>query len=122
MITYNAFDLFSAGPSAIDLGPLESRHAVAESPGAIGSSVVTQGTAPRRLAQRGTLVADNTEALQALINAIQAQVGAGDATLIDQHGNDWSGCLMQRFDPAPLHRLGPRYAADYEITYLQTRP
>lgn len=122
MITYNALDLFSSGPSAIDPGPLTSRDAVAKSPGSIGATVVNQGTTPRRLTQRGTLVADNAEALQALIDTIQAQVGAGNATLTDQHGKDWHDCLMQRFDPAPFHRLGPRYAVDYEITYLQTHP
>lgn len=122
MITFNGLELFSSGPSAIDPGPLESRDALADSPGAIGTSVITQGTSPRRLAQRGTLVADNADAMQALLDAIQSQVGTGTATLTDQHGKAWADCLMQRFETEALHRLGPRYAADYEITYLQTNP
>lgn len=120
MITFNGLQLFNSGPSSIDPGPLESRDAIAESPGSMGTSVITQGTAPQRLAQRGTLVADNTEALQTLIDTIQSQVGAGTATLVDQHNNVWADCLMQRFEAEPFRHLGPRYATDYEITYLQT--
>lgn len=122
MITYNAQDLFSSGPGAIDPGPYESRDAVADTPGTIGASVINQGTAPRRLTQRGTLVADSAEALQALIDTIQNHVGAGSATLTDEHGKDWPDCLMQRIESAAFHRLGPRYAVDYEITYLQACP
>lgn len=122
MIIYNEQDLFSSGPSTIEPGPIESRDAVADTPGSLGASVITQGTAPRRLTQRGTLVADNADALQSLIDAIQAQVGFGSAALIDQHGKAWPDCLMQRFDPTLFYRLGPRYAVDYEITYLQTQP
>lgn len=122
MITYNSLDLFSSGPSLIQPGPMQGRDAVADSPGSIGASVVTQGVAPRQLAQRGTLVADDTDALQTLIDAIQAQVGAGTAELIDSHSKAWPECLMQRFEPEPFRRLGPRVAAHYEITYLQTHP
>lgn len=122
MITYNGLDLFSSGPSAIEPGPLESRDAVAEAPGAVGASVITQGTAPRLLRQQGTLIADNAEALRALIDAIQAQVGLGDAALVDPLGRTWAGCLMQRFESPMTHRLGPRLAAPYEITYLQAQP
>lgn len=122
MITYNSLDLFTSGPSLIEPGPLTGRDAVADTPGAIGASVLTQGIAPRKLAQRGTLVADDVESLQALINAIQEQVGAGTAELIDMYGKAWRDCLMQSFEPEPFHRLGPRVAAHYEITYLQTHP
>lgn len=122
MITYNALDLFSTGPSAIEPGPLQGRDAIADSPNAIGASAITQGTQPRKLTQRGTLVADDPEAMQALTDAIQAQIGAGAFELIDQHAKAWPDCLMQRFEPGALNRLGPRVAADYEITYLQTHP
>jgi len=120
LITFNGYQLFNSGPSAIDPGPLESRDALAQSPGSLGSSVINQGTTPQRLTQRGTLVADNAEALQASIDTIQSQVGSAAATLIDQHGKAWPDCLMQRFEADAFSRLGPRYAADYEITYLQT--
>ena len=120
MITFNGLQLFASGPSTIDPGPLESRDALAGSPGSIGTSVITQGTTPQRLTQRGTLVADDTEAMQARIDAVQSQVGIGTATLVDQHDKAWPDCLMQRFEAEAFRRLGPRYAVDYEITYLQT--
>ena len=94
MITFNGQDLFSSGPSAIDPGAVVSRDAVADRPGAIGASVVTQGVGPRQLTQRGTLVADDAESLQALINAIQAHVGTGAATLIDQHDKNYFQLLL----------------------------
>lgn len=122
MITYNSLDLFSSGPSAIEPGPFEGRDAVADRPGAVGASVVTQGVRPRKLTQHGQLVADDVDVLQATIDTIQAQVSAGAATLIDQHGKAWPDCLMQRFEAGPLTRLGPRFATTYEITYLQTHP
>lgn len=122
MITYNNFDLFSSGPGSIDPGPLHSREAISNAPDSIGASVISQGTTPRTLTQIGTLVADTPEALQQLINAIEAHIGTGQATLIDQHANAWPDCLMQSVDTQAFHRLGPRVAADYKITYLQTRP
>lgn len=122
MITFNGTDYFSSGASLIEPGPTQSRDAIADSPGSVGSSVITQGTVPRRLTQCGALVADNVDALQALIDAIQAHVGAGTATLCDQHGKAWPNCLMQRMDVQAFRRLGPRYTAAYDITYLQTHP
>ena len=122
MITYNGLELFSSGPSAIEPGPLQGRDAVADSPGAIGATVITQGTALRQLVQHGTLVADDIDAMQVLLDAVQAQVGSGTGGLIDQHGKVWPVCIMQRFEPGALQRLGPRVAADYEITYLQIHP
>lgn len=122
VITYNALDLFSSGPSSIEPGPLQGREAIVDSPGTMGSTVITQGTVPRTLTQRGTLVADDPDAMQALIHAIQKQVGVGTAELIDQHAKLWPDCLLQCFEHNPLHRLGPRIAADYVITYLQTYP
>lgn len=122
MITYNSLDLFSSGPCAVEPGALEGRDAVAESPGAIGAWVVTQGVLPRKLIQRGTLVADDVDALQTLIDAIQAQVEAGTATLVDQHAKAWPDCLLQKFEAEAFTRLGPRLSTAYEITYLQTCP
>lgn len=122
MITYNSLDLFSSGPSAVEPGVLEARDAVADSPGAIGASVITQGVLPRKLTQRGTLIADDVDALLRLVDAIQAQVNAGTATLIDQHGKAWPDCLLQRFEAQALSPLGPRLSTAYEITYLQTHP
>lgn len=122
MITYNGMDLFSSGPSAIDPGPNETRDAAASAPGAVGATVVTQGLLPRKLVQRGTLVADDAEALQALIDSIQQQLGTATATLIDQHGKAWSDCLMRQLEYDLFSRIGPRISTNYEITYLQTHP
>lgn len=122
MITYNGLDLFSSGPSVVEPGALEGRDALADAPGAIGASVVTQGVLPRKLVQRGKLIADDEQALQSLIDAIQSQVDSGAATLVDQHAKAWPECLMRRFEVETFTRLGPRLMTAYEITYLQTYP
>ncbi|MGB0766420.1 MAG: hypothetical protein ACPGYV_01780 [Phycisphaeraceae bacterium] len=122
MITFDGLDLFSAGPSLVELGPIESREATADSPGSIGGEVVTQGLSPRVLTQQGTLVADSASQLRTLIEAIEALVGTEPATLVDQNGQAWRDCLMRSFAPALFYRLGPRHAAEYAVTYLQMRP
>ena len=122
MITYNGLALFNSGPSHTEPGPTQSRDAVADVPGGIGASVIGQGQVHRTLAQRGELIADDVAALRALIDTIIQQVGAGSATLIDEHGTAWPGCVMQRFKPGPNFRVGPRYATHYTIDYLQATP
>jgi len=122
VIMFNGLSLFESGPSETEPGALESRDAVGSSPGVAGSHVVGQGVQPRRIVQRGRLVADDDAAMRSQIDAIAAQVGRGSATLIDEHGQAWPGCIMQRFDPAPAERLGPRLSASYTITYLQASP
>lgn len=122
MITYNGQDLFSSGPSVTQPGPYQSRDAEAASPGSVGGSLITQGTRPRTITQIGTLIANSDGQLQTLIDAIQAQVGSGEATLSDEFDRDWPGCVMRVFEPEPSNRLGPRRAVRYTITYLQTSP
>ena len=120
MITYNGLDLFSSGSSTITPGPVESRDAVADTPGAVGATVITQGLLPRSISQQGTLIADSPEALQSLIDSIALQVSDSSATLIDQHGNAWPNCLMRAMETQAFYRTGPRTAATYTVTYLQT--
>lgn len=122
VITFDGLSLFESGPSETEPGALESRDAVGSSPGVAGAHVVGQGVQPRRIVQRGRLIADDEAVLRGLVDAVAAQVGRGSATLIDEHGQAWPGCVMQRFDPAPAERLGPRLSASYTITYLQASP
>lgn len=122
MITYDGLELFSSGPSRIKLGPAQSRDAVADVPGAIGAMLIGQGVRPRAIDQQGTLVADDEPALRALTQAIEAQVGAAAAMLTDEHGNALPGCVMREFNPGRAYRMGPRFASDYTVSYLQTTP
>ena len=122
MITYNGLDLFSSGVARIVPGPLESRDAVAEVPDSIGSLAIGQGQRARLIRQDGRLAADDSGALLALIEAVSSQVGVGSATLIDEHGHAWPGCVMRRFEPSGIARLGPRVYVTYRIEYLQTTP
>jgi len=121
VITFKQLDLFGSGPCRLEPGPTLSRDALAEAPGAIGAAAINQGLAPRTLSQRGTLVADTRADLRAQRVAIEARVGeAGE--LADDRGGVYAGCVLQRFEPGPVERLGPRFACDYTATYLQTTP
>lgn len=122
MITYNGQNLFSSGPCTIRPGALQTRDAVSDAPGTIGSTVISQGVSPRTVEQTGMLLADTEAELRALLDAIAIQVGVGPATLVDEQGNDWLNCVMRRVEPGRATRLGPRYAQPYSITYLQTTP
>lgn len=121
-ITYDGLALFSSGPSRVEPGEHAARDAVMQTPGAVGAAVIGQGTEPRTITQRGMLVADHAVALQTQISEIAAQVGRTAAPLIDEQGNTWDRCVMRSFRPGPIERLGPRVAAPYTITYLQTHP
>lgn len=122
MTTYDGLDLFSTGPSRLELGPTESRDAISDLPGAIGTTVINQGIAPRTIRQLGTLRGDTEPDLRSQIDAIETQIGRGSALLIDAFGNQWSGCIMRTFSPGSPYRIGPRYATNYTIDYLQTTP
>ncbi len=122
MITFNGLDLFGSGPSRTIPGRVQSRDALAQPPGAVGATIAQQGQQPREITQRGMLVADTGPGLRELITAIEDQVGAGGATLADEHGTDWPGCVLRVFEPGPIGRLGPRFTVDYILTYLQVSP
>lgn len=121
-ITYNGLELFSSGPSRTEPGELAGRDAVTQTPGAIGATLIRQGTEPRVILQHGTLVADSTMELQTLVDQIASQIAQGQAELLDEHGQAWNHCVMRSFNPSGFNRLGPRYSAKYTITYLQTHP
>lgn len=122
MILYDGQDYFSSGPCRTEPGPTLSRDAVADALGAIGATVTSQGQAARQIELRGSLIGDSEPALRTQLEAIAARVGGGSATLTDEHGNDWPGCVMRRFEPAAVYRLGPRVAVDYRVSFLQTTP
>ncbi len=122
MIRYNGLDLFSSGPAQIEPGALMSRDALAEQPGSIGATLIGQGLSPREIKQHGSLIGDDESALRGMIQAIEQQVGTTAGTLIDDYGNTWPNCVLRVFQYEPIHRLGPRLACSYTLTYLQTTP
>lgn len=120
MITYKHLDLFSSGPSTIECGPVLDQQSILDSLSPTESDALTPGFKPRLIKQRGTLIADTPQALQALINAIDAEVDRGAETLSEDGLQTWNGCVLRNFSHAPRCRLGPRYAVAYAVTYLQT--
>ena len=78
-----------------------------------GNGIIMEGT-------RGTLIADTSAQLEALIDAIDAEVDQAAADLVEDGINTWPGCVMRSFTHAPRHRIGARYAVAYNLVYLQT--
>ena len=120
MITYNAKDLFSSGPATIERGPDPSFGTLLQSLSSNESAAVSAGYKPRQITQRGTLIADTPAALEALIDAMNAEVDQGPADLVEDNVSTWPGCVMRSFTHAPRHRIGTRYAVAYTVVYLQT--
>ncbi|MEO0474484.1 MAG: hypothetical protein AAF085_00750 [Planctomycetota bacterium] len=120
MITYNAKDLFSSGPASLERGPNPSFGTLVQSLSTTESAAVSSAYKPRQITQRGTLIADTPAQLEALIDAIDAEVDQAAADLVEDGINTWPGCVMRGFTHAPRHRIGARYAVAYNLVYLQT--
>ncbi|MEM9346836.1 MAG: hypothetical protein AAGB26_09490 [Planctomycetota bacterium] len=120
MITYNAQDLFSSGPSSIERGPYQPFDSLVQSLSSTESAALSPGYTPRLITQRGKLIADTPVALEALIDAIDAEVDQGAAELAEDGVNAWPGCVMRSFTHAPRYRIAARCAVVYTVVYLQT--
>ncbi|MEM1353379.1 MAG: hypothetical protein AAGC44_02090 [Planctomycetota bacterium] len=122
MIQFNNQNLFNSGPATTEPGPIQARQHVGETPGSIGGPLIHQGLAHREIHQQGQLIADTPGQLHTLTQAISAYLDGREATLTDEHGRDWPSCVLHRFEPGEVTRLGPRYTIDYRLTYFQLRP
>ncbi len=122
MSSFKQQDLFGSGPHRFAVGGLAERHELAEHPNADGATVTPLGRGARRIEQTGTLIADDPAALQAQFEAIEQAMDGASGELIDDVGRTHSGLLMISFDPDPMRRVGPRWAADYQVKYLQAQP
>lgn len=122
MIQYKGLDLFSSGPSTIERGPSINPDAdLAATLSEVESQALAPGYAPRVITQRGVLIADTPVELEALIDAIDAEVDQGAQTLAEGALNTWNGCVLRNFIHKSRTRIGPRYAVSYTVTYLQTQ-
>ena len=120
MITYNGLDLFSSGPGTLERGPGQSPGLIVQSLSSIESAAVSSSYAPRLITQYGMLLADSPAELQALIDAIDANVDQSAEDLVEVDVHTWPGCVMRSFSHEPRMRLGARFGVTYTVTYLQT--
>lgn len=119
MIRFNGLPLFDSGPAVTRPGPIRARQAMGDTPGSLGGAVVHQGLHLREIVQIGQLTADTPAEMDALTGAITDHLDGRAATLNDENGRDWPGCVLSRFEPGQLVRLGPRFVLDYRLLYHQ---
>jgi hypothetical protein len=122
MSSYHGADLFRSGPHRFSFDGVALRHALHESPGIPGVRVSPQGVGARIIHQSGTLTADTLEQLDTLKRAIESHLDGIGHDLLDDHGRLHNDVVMLRFTPAADRRLGPRWACEYRIEYLQVNP
>ena len=122
MIFFNSNNLFVSGPSRTTPGPIELRTAKQDAPVGVGAALLSQGTRARTIEQRGRLLADDSAALYALMDAIENMIDGHAYVLVDEHGQTWSDCVMTRFEPGQVTRQGTRVGVDYRILYTQVLP
>ncbi|MEX0745370.1 MAG: hypothetical protein WD118_07180 [Phycisphaeraceae bacterium] len=119
--TYDGQALFQSGPAMCEVGGATLRHAVHEPMQGHGVHVIAQGRAGRGITQRGSLIGDTMDALQAQIAAIESYVDGTARELVDEHERRWAEVVMLSFEPATPRRLGVRWQVNYRVTYRQVR-
>lgn len=119
MVTFNNEALFESGPARFSVGPIKLRHAIQHPPGSSGVRVDHQGVEAREIKQSGTLIEDTPEALQSVVDVIEAWVDGLSHTLVDNVGRVWNDTVMLEVDVDPFVRVGARWKASYKIKYLQ---
>lgn len=122
MISYAGENLFASGPAQLHVGGLHQRLQTASSPGADGESIASLGRSGRVIGQRGTLIADTATDLTALTRAIEDLMDGRGHELVDHDGRLFAEVVIVRFEPEAARRLGPRWAVDYAIEYVQPQP
>lgn len=121
-ISFMQQPIFGEAEAEFVLGPLESRHQLHESITGSGDRATLSGTRSRVIEQRGALLADSQEALQAMIAVIEAQVGAGPGPLDTGQGHVYTAVFIESFRVEPSVALGPRWRSAYHVIYRELQP
>ncbi len=122
MSRYRSKDLFGSGPHQFHVGGLSERHEVHELPGSDGARVTALGRGLRKIEQTGFLLADDHAGIGKQIEAIEQMVDGVTGDLVDDTGRTHVAVMLVAFKPQPAHRLGARWAVEYNAEYLQLQP
>lgn len=122
MIRFAEQDLFSRGPSRLEIDGVRLRHISQPALAGRGIELAGQGQQGRSIIQYGTLRGTSYDALLAQRAAIEQMIDGLTHTLIDEQGEAWPNVVMLGFDPGDTQRLGPGWKLDYRIEYIQLTP
>ncbi|MCK4874169.1 MAG: hypothetical protein KAS72_15710 [Phycisphaerales bacterium] len=119
MSSYDGEDLFSSGPHRFTAASTRMRVHEAEAPGVDGARLVMLGRGAKRIVQTGRLVADTTDDLLDLRDAITQRCDGRAAVLVDSRGCTHEHMVIERFDTAERVDVGRVASLGYEISYVE---
>lgn len=112
--------LFDSGPHTLTAGPWQRELQRRAFNGLDGELTLDLGRRGRSMKQAGRLSADSVEALQALIDAIEAFNDGRPHTLIDPNGREQPRVLITRFALTTPVNAGRLAWCDYTLDYQQS--
>ena len=120
MSSYKGQNLFGSGAHHFVVRGMTVRHDEHTSPGADGAAITTLGRDPRKIEQRGMLLADDAAGLEAQLRRIGDAMDAPTAgTLIDELGRSHGRMVLVEFKQSRVTRIGARLGMNYVAQYVQ---
>jgi len=114
-------DLFGSGPHSVSVGSPVRQFERRSFAGVDGELLLDMGLRGRLLTQAGRLQADTAEDLQQIVTQIEAILDGKLHTLIDNHGLEHAGLLVEDFQLTTPIRRGRRFWCDYTVGYRQVQ-
>ena len=111
--------LFASGPHEFRTGAWERRFIRRSMAGACGEMIMDLGVRSRVIVQTGRLQAQSAGALQSLIDTIGQKADGQPYTLVDNHGQTYPSCVIEKFELASALQRGRGFWCDYSIEYRQ---
>lgn len=119
MSSYKGQNLFGSGAHHFVVRGMTVRHDEHTSPGADGVAITTLGRAPRKIEQRGMLLADDAAGLEAQLRRIADATGGVPGSLIDELGRNHERMVLVEFKQSRVTRIGARLGMNYVAQYVQ---
>jgi len=118
--TFNGESLFSSGPHIVNPGGIVEAAKRTSFPGLDGEARLTLGRRARPLAGQGTLKAETQDALQTLVEAIEAFRDGVAYTLVDTRGTSHEDCTLEQFDTGRYHQISAsEFCCDWRALWLK---
>lgn len=119
MSSYKGQNLFGSGAHHFVVRGVTMRHDEHTSPGADGAAITTLGREPRKIEQRGMLLADDAAGLEAQLRRIADATGGVPGSLIDELGRNHERMVLVEFKQSRVTRIGARLGMNYVAQYVQ---
>ncbi|MHB1156095.1 MAG: hypothetical protein ACYC26_04570 [Phycisphaerales bacterium] len=119
MSSYKGQNLFGSGAHHFVVQGVTVRHDEHVSPGADGAAITMLGRDPRKIEQRGMLLADDVAGLEAQLRRFADATGGVPGTLVDELGRSHERMVLVEFKQSRVTRIGARLGINYVAQYVQ---